>query len=506
MHSSASTSETQALSPSPLFQVPQLKYFLDALSHFAWLAGADGTVEYCNRAWREYAAFEDSPASYAALWKSLVWPDDWAAFESWYEDVVAGKVHLSPEVRLRSSDPTKDLHWYVLDIAPLRTGSLDSTVQWLGICTDISKLKETMVELKKSQERFRTIFESNIVGLVISDLDERILETNDAFLKIIGYSRAEVEAGQVTWSAITPPEYDTLDRSMVHQVLKLGYVQPFEKEYVRRDGTRVPVLVGAARINPESTTSISFALDISKQKATERRKDEFMGMASHELKTPLAVQKLYIHMLTKEVADQNLEGLSNLVQKIERQTEKLDTIVADMLDIVRVEADRIVLNRTVFDPDQLLREIIEEMSLVHTHSSMQVGGAVGASLYGDRERIGQVFTNLISNAVKYSPAGKPIVIHASQKDGKAEFCVQDFGIGIAKEDLPHVFDRFYRVEGASEHTYPGMGVGLFIACDILKRHQGRIWVTSKKGGGSSFYFELPLAEVGVLNPNSHEST
>jgi len=494
MDSSAPTSHSHALSRTPLFQAPHLKYFLDALSHFAWLARADGRVEYCNRSWREYAGLTDSPASYDVLWKRLVWPEDWPAFEAWYEDVIAGKMHLSPEIRLRSANHRADLHWYVLDIAPLRTGALTSPVEWIGLCTDITKLKRTMVELKESQERFRTIFDSNIVGLVVSDLDERIIESNDAFLNIIGYSREEVLGGRVTWSALTPPEYDDLDRAKVHQVLKHGSVQPFEKEYVRKDGTRVPVLVGAARVHPDSTTSISFALDISRQKASERRKDEFMGMASHELKTPLAVQKLYIHMLTKAVLGEgDKEDLRNLVGKIEQQTEKLDSIVTDMLDVVRVEANRIVLNKTVFDPDVLLKEIVDDFRLMHHHENIKLVGRIGSSVCADRERMSQVFTNLISNAVKYSPPQKPIVVHAHQKDGRAHFCIQDFGIGIGERDLPHIFDRFYRVEGASEHTYPGMGVGLFIVADILKRHQGRIWVESKKGEGSSFYFELPLA-------------
>lgn len=505
MDSSALKSLSHALTLYP--KEDSLKHVIDILPHFSWIVDPEGVLQYCNQSWRAYSGIEDTPEAYTDVWKRIVWTEDWPVFQAWYTDALQGGMHTSPEIRLRSMDHSQEPRWFLLDMASLPEGDVLAGY-WLGICTDITARKQAIDRLAEAEEKFQALFNSNVVGIIVSGLghDDPILDANDVFLNMIGYTRDELQAGKIVWRDLSLPEYDELDEQKVREVLSTGSVLPFEKKYVRKDGTQVPVLVGAARINPDSLKCVNFALDITQQKKIERRKDEFMGMASHELKTPLAVQKLYVHMLSKEIADRGLTELTDTVQKIGRQAEKLDTIVADMLDIVRVEADRIVLNKTVFDPDQLLAEIIEETSLVYNHPSMQVGGVVGASLYGDRERIGQVFTNLISNAVKYSPAGKPIVIHAQQKDGKAEFCVQDFGIGISKEDLPHVFDRFYRVEGASEHTYPGMGVGLFIACDILKRHQGRIWVSSTKGVGSSFYFELPLADANVLNQNSHENT
>lgn len=496
MASKAATAADIPASAGNILHEQYLKYLIDALPHRAWLADTSGAVLYINRVWQDYGGLSfANDSSYGEFWSDALHPADKDIFCSWYREALKGVRISRPEVRLMNASSETKYSWFLLDVAPVRDTEGAPAV-WLGTCTNISRQKQAIADLKDIKERYQTLFNSNMIGIMISGLgsEETILEANDEFLRLIGYTREEVEQKSVTWSDITPPEYNRGDEEKVAEIFREGSVAPFEKEYIRKDGSRIPVLVGAARMDPSSAKSVNFALDISAQKRVERRKDEFMGMASHELKTPLSVQKLYIHMLTKEVVTKGFDSLAPIVEKIDRQTEKLDNIVGDMLDIARIEAGKIVLREADFSVSELVNEIVEESKLLHHKKNIVAEQQEDLVLHGDRERIVQVFTNLISNAAKYSPLNKPITLTCSSEEGYARFCVRDEGIGISPENQEKIFSRFYRVDGTNEQTYPGMGVGLFIASDIIKRHGGTIAVKSEEGRGSTFCFTVPLAE------------
>ncbi len=244
---------------------------------------------------------------------------------------------------------------------------------------------------------------------------------------------------------------------------------------------------------------ISYASDITslvnKTKRIEelsRQKDEFIGVASHELKTPVTSLKGYTQILQMRFEQEGNKKAVELLSKMDRQINKLTNLISDLLDATKIEGGILQFHEVLFDFNELVTEIIEEMQQATQQHTIIAKLALSSKIYGDRDRIGQVITNFISNAIKYSPFANKIILTTSKEGNKIRLCVQDFGIGIPEEKQDKVFDRFYRVSGDKEDTYPGLGLGLFISSEFVKRHKGTITVTSTKGEGSTFCFVLPV--------------
>jgi len=212
-------------------------------------------------------------------------------------------------------------------------------------------------------------------------------------------------------------------------------------------------------------------------------------MASHELKTPITSLKGYVQILEK-ISPKKM-GTKSILQKMNNVVNRLTRLTADLLDLSKIDAGRLELNKEAFAIDPLIRDtIVAAQKTTRTHR-LVASGRTNKKIFADKDRIGQVLTNLISNAIKYSPGSKWVNISSQANENEVIISVGDAGIGISKQDQGNVFDRFYRAESSDEQTYPGFGIGLFIAAAIIKQHLGRIWVKSIKGKGSTFYFALP---------------
>lgn len=230
-------------------------------------------------------------------------------------------------------------------------------------------------------------------------------------------------------------------------------------------------------------------------KRSEQRKDEFVSMASHELKTPVSALKGYTQVLEKRLSSKGDSDTAVFLTKMNDQIDRLGRLVNDLLDVSRMQAGKLELKKERFSISQLIQEIVENNpNVVKNHKVILKSSRKNLSAFGDKGRIEQVLINLLSNAVKYSPQGKEIIIRASNGGGNVQVSVQDFGIGIERVHQKKIFSRFYRVEGLDEKNYPGIGVGLHIASEIIKRHGGEIGVESDKGKGSTFFFRLPTKE------------
>ncbi|MEO6508979.1 MAG: HAMP domain-containing sensor histidine kinase, partial [Patescibacteria group bacterium] len=181
------------------------------------------------------------------------------------------------------------------------------------------------------------------------------------------------------------------------------------------------------------------------------------------------------------------------LDKMNAQLDKLTSLIADLLDATKIESGKLQMNQEKFSFDELVTEIVEEIQRTTEKHVITIKGKSNTNITADRERTGQVLTNLISNAIKYSPHSEKIIIEPSVENKKfIMLCVKDFGVGIPKDKQNHVFERFYRVSGPKEITFPGLGLGLYISAEIVKRQGGRIWVESEEGIGSTFCFSLPL--------------
>ncbi|WP_293788324.1 ATP-binding protein [uncultured Pedobacter sp.] len=225
----------------------------------------------------------------------------------------------------------------------------------------------------------------------------------------------------------------------------------------------------------------------------ERRMRDFVAVATHELKTPLTALFGYVQLIEKKSATINESLITNAAQRAGYQITRMARLVDDFLDVSKLDEGMLRLNRGSFDIDELVREIVDEVQSTSPSHTLYFSGANMLQVRGDREKIGQVITNLLVNAVKYAPEAPKIEITVKETEEQIVISVRDYGVGIKKEDQAHVFKRFYRTESANK-SFRGFGVGLYLCAEIVNRHGGTISVESEPMVGSTFYFSLPLKD------------
>lgn len=232
--------------------------------------------------------------------------------------------------------------------------------------------------------------------------------------------------------------------------------------------------------------------EIDERKQLEARKNAFISMASHELKTPVTSLKGFTQILQRRLRQQGADSQTLLfLDRMDAQLKRLTNLIADLLDLSRMQTGNLVFRESSFDFDDLVRETVENVQAAITTHHLRVEGATSAMVVGDRDRLDQVLINLLTNAIKYSPQADTVLISLSGDDARVEVAVRDFGIGIAEAHHERIFERFYQVSGPDENTYPGLGIGLHIVRTIVERHSGRVWLESREGAGSTFRVTLP---------------
>ncbi len=228
-----------------------------------------------------------------------------------------------------------------------------------------------------------------------------------------------------------------------------------------------------------------------------RQKDEFFSIASHELRTPVTSIKAYAQLMEKDFEEAGNKQAVKMLSRMNVQIDKLAFLITDLLDATKIEAGQFKYHKTNFDFNGLVNEVLDEMRFVTRTHTIEARLAKTLFFFGDRERIGRVITNLLSNAIKYSPGTNTVIINTIHENDQLTLSVEDSGIGILKSDQKKIFGKFFRLKGAIADTFPGLGLGLFISADIIKRHNGIFNVQSKSGKGSVFSFSLPLDKVAA---------
>lgn len=261
---------------------------------------------------------------------------------------------------------------------------------------------------------------------------------------------------------------------------KTKWLRTAGKAYYNRDGK--PAYIAGA------------VLDITEHKQDEIRKNDFIGMVSHELKTPLTSLSAYVQLLQHKLKETDQLFAINTLDKVNLQLKRMSLMIDGFLNVSLLESGKILLNKTDFNLTELVKTLAEENRLVLPSHFIQVIGLEEIQVNADMEKIGNVISNLIGNAAKYSKKESLIAIQCEVKGAEVIVSVEDEGIGINEKNIPKLFDRFFRVDSPSTKTIAGFGVGLYICAEIIKRHEGKIWVESKFGKGSTFYFSLPLGD------------
>lgn len=359
----------------------------------------------------------------------------------------------------------------------------------------ISELNATNEEVTITRDYADAIIRTVRGPLLVLNQDLRIISANEAFYSAFKVAPNDTEKrmlydlGNRQWNI---PKL----RVLLEEILpEKNTIEDFVVEHDFKDIGQKTMLLNARtlRQGPDKTSLILLAIeDITERKQLEQQKDEFISIASHELKTPITSVKAYAQILGQRFRKADDAKSVELVGKMDMQLDKLTSLIGDLLDVTKIEAGRIQFNESAFDFNELISATVEELQRTTRKHTFIKELESSITVIGDHDRIGQVITNFITNAIKYSPQADKIIVKTTTNNGNVTLSVQDFGLGLTKDDQARVFERFYRVSGSDQNTYPGLGLGLYISSEIIKRHKGRVWVEDKKIDGSTFCFSLPM--------------
>jgi PAS domain S-box-containing protein len=369
-------------------------------------------------------------------------------------------------------------------------------------------------DFQEQEAKVRRLVESNIIGIFIWDFEDRIIEANEAFLHIVGRGRDDLVSGDVRWTALTPTEWRDADERAMTELRATGSCKASEKEYLRNDGSRVPVLVGAATLSGRRDRGVAFVLDLTERKEVEKNLreseqryreaqaelahvtrittlGELTASIAHEVNQPLAAvlanAEACLLWLDRETPD--LEGVRRSVEWIIKDGNRAGEVIRRVRALVNntiIKKAPLHINNVIEDVMPLVRQEVRIQSI---SLRLELGSALPAVL-GDRVELQQVIVNLVMNGIQAmnTTTRLPRELYIRSREHRPDQIlveVEDTGIGIEPEHIDRLFNAFFT-------TKPdGMGVGLWICRSIIERHDGRVWVTSKRGTGSTFQFTLP---------------
>jgi PAS domain S-box-containing protein len=399
------------------------------------------------------------------------------------------------------------------------------------------QLQQRDKALRDGEARIRRLVESNIIGVFFWELRGGIVDANDAFLHILGYSREELRSGKIDWSDLTPPEYRPRDQQAIEDLLRTGSCTPYDKEYVKKNGDRVPVLLGGALLEGSREAGVAFVIDLTERKRAEaelkrhrdhldelvkgrtaelsvakeaaeaanRAKNAFLANISHEFRTPLNAILGYAQILKR---DKGLSERDALGLNIIRQSgDHLLTLVTDILDLAKVEAGKLDLYPSVFNLPGFLRLIADTIRIKADEKGLQFlyepSPDLPQAVQADHKRLRQILLNLLGNAVKFTDRGqvtlRVLAIPGDEPFSRVRFEVHDTGIGIAEKQLRALFQPFEQAGDAHRRSF-GAGLGLAISRQLARLMGSDIHVESELGRGSHFWFELDLPRIdGVID-------
>ena len=482
----------------------------------------DAVVLAANRAYLElygYSAEEVIGHNFA-----IIFPEELRAWANVEYHKTFADPHIAPAVE--STIRRKDGSERIVEARYTFVTEGDERTAMVSIVRDITDQKRTEAALHESEAKFRSLVTGNIIGILLADM-EHIVEANDVFLQMVGYSAQDLIAGNIKWREMTPPEWAAADDHAIAELLERGASTPFEKEYYRKDGGRLPILIGASLLTREPLTWMCFVLDLTERKQAEanerearlvaehavRERDRLLSIVAHDLRNPLASIQGAAQLLARRLARNeplDREPLSHTVEQIDRSAVRMNSLITEILDFSRMQAGvGLALSNRPTDLGELVGRVVEEGRQTSPQHQI-VFAAAGAPLVGewDPPRLERIIANLLDNAVKYSPPGSAIRVeireaHPAGAPARALVTVTDQGAGIPAADLPHIFEWYRRGTNVEAWT-PGTGIGLAGARQIVEQYGGTITVESVEGQGSTFTVALPLAASDPPAPRGRD--
>ncbi|MCA9041036.1 MAG: response regulator, partial [Planctomycetaceae bacterium] len=407
-------------------------------------------------------------------------------------------------------------HIYVHVLKGLVRDAEQNVIGTQGMFWDVTAEKQAEKALRQSDARFRRFVNSDIIGIVITDANNNITAANNEFLRMIDYSREELEENQIRWDKILPPEHREYDKATERLLAETGKRPPLEMEYIRKDNSRIPVYVGMTQLSDGESEkeAIYFALDMTKQKQAEaalqaakeaadsanRAKSDFLANMSHEIRTPMNA----VIGMTELVLDTKLTGdQRDYLEMVLNSAESLLAIINDILDFSKIEAGKLELECVPFELHENVGDTMKTLSVRAGKNWLElitdIRPEVPDIVVGDPHRLRQILINLVGNAIKFTQRGEVLlkveVLEETETEWVLQFSVKDTGIGIPPDKLDYIFNVFEQADTSTTRRFGGTGLGLSISRRLVDLMQGDIWVESQVDEGSTFTFNTTFRKA-----------
>lgn len=495
----------------------------EASSDLLWITTPAGLMHEESPTWRAFTG-QATPDTLGRAWLDAIHPDDREHLEETRIQTLATGWVYEVECRIHRVDGVYRL--ILVRGVPVR-GADGSLVEWIGIGTDITDQKQ--VEQKLVRQEHLVQLQANLIALahdaiLIRDPGSRIVAWNYGAEALYGWTEQEAmgKSTHTLLQARFPVSREAVDLALI----ELGHWEG-QLTHTSRNGKHLIVHSRQILVRNEAgqpTAILEINRDVTEQERllheqaeararelalqeTARQMDAFLGIASHELKTPLTsirgnlqLVKRYLTRLqaatTEEPVTSGLATVQGLLDRAERQTSVQNRLVNDLIDVSRIQTNQLDLRLAPCDLVMIVREVVEDQRIVVPTRTIRWGTAVlEADVLADADRVGQVVNNYLTNALKYSETDKPVDVRMEWEETMMRVSVQDYGPGLSFAQQQHIWDRFSRVEGieVKSGTGVGLGLGLYICRNLIERQGGQVGVESEEGQGSTFWFTLPLA-------------
>ncbi len=476
----------------------------NALPQIVWSARPDGFIDFFNQKWYDYTGFTKDEGGDQS-WIPVLHPDDVKlCVDTWYHSIKTGSPYKIEYRFIDHANPGK-YRWFLGTALPVKSDK-GEIVRWFGTCTDIDDQKSIETSFRNSEEKFHFMCDAMPQHVWTANAKGGLDYLNQRAITYFGKPAHEIIAN---WWAGCIHEDDSKKAFDIWQnAVNSG--EPYEVEFrLKNKDNQYKWYLSRATpfINKEGEIKwFGTNTDIEEHKVNEQKKDEFISMASHELKTPVTSIKGYAHVLQEKLKGQGNDLAVELLKRMDMQVNKLTKLIGDVLDVTRLEGRHLQLSKHDIDFKEVIVEAVENVQNISPQHNIVIETNENIAFTGDKLRLEQVLNNFLTNAIKYSPGKDKVIVRYWKEKNNIITSIQDFGIGIERENLTKLFDRFYRVDNTSM-KFQGLGLGLYISSEIIKAHNGSFWIESELGQGSTFFFLLPVTEQsGGLNIKTDNQT